>query len=184
MLPAWLDAFVDALLPPWTLEPPAAELEPPVPVSLPPIRLTVPNIPFRDASAAFKVNPIPLSVPLAPIVTVAGVPVAALVTVMLSTALPVAEDLINGFPLASLIVVTLGVVRTGLVEKTRFVEDVPVSPAAVYPVMLLKQVIEADEQLEPPLPTGSVPLTSVVKTTAENEGFPAALPCNSVVVAP
>src|SRR3990167_6022577 len=56
-----------------------------------------------------------------------------------------------------------GVIKVGEVEKTRLVLVVPVVPAAVKPVMLLKQVMEAEEQLVPPLATGRTPVTPVVK---------------------
>jgi hypothetical protein len=58
------------------------------------------------------------SVPVAPIVTVAGFAVAAFVTVTLSTADAVAEEMRNGLPLPSRIDVTCGVVSDGLVPKT------------------------------------------------------------------
>lgn len=48
-----------------------------------------------------------------------------------------------------------GVTNVGDVENTRLVEVVPVVPAAVNPVMLLKQVIDATEQFVPPFATGS-----------------------------
>src|SRR3954469_7821229 len=72
-------------------------------------------------------NPVPLpesvrltllSVPDDPMVTVAGLAVAALVTVIESTALAVALEVMNGFPFASLMAVTLGVVSVGLVAST------------------------------------------------------------------
>ena len=55
-----------------------------------------------------------------------------------------------------------GVTKVGEVEKTKFVLVVPVVPAAVNPVMLLKQVMEAEEQFVPPLATGNTPVTPVV----------------------
>ena len=55
-----------------------------------------------------------------------------------------------------------GVTKVGEVEKTKLVEVVPVVPAAVNPVILLKQVIVALEQLVPPLATGRTPVTPVV----------------------
>lgn len=36
----------------------------------------------------------------------------------------------------------------------------------------------------PPLPIGNVPVTSVVKLTADHDGFPEAFPCSTVVVVP
>ncbi len=59
-------------------------------------------------------------------------------------------------------VVTVGVVMLGEVEKTRLVVVVPVVPAAENPVMLLKQVMVAVEQLVPPFATGRTPVTPVV----------------------
>jgi hypothetical protein len=56
-----------------------------------------------------------------------------------------------------------GVVSVGDVEKTKLVDVVPVVPAAVNPVILLKQVIEAELQLVPPFATGKIPVTPVVK---------------------
>src|SRR3989338_7445129 len=56
-----------------------------------------------------------------------------------------------------------GVTKVGEVENTRLVDVVPVVPPAVKPVMLLKQVIEAEEQLVPPLATGKTPVTPVVR---------------------
>ena len=56
-----------------------------------------------------------------------------------------------------------GVVKEGEVENTRLVLVVPVAPAAVYPVMLLKAVILAEDALVPPLATGSTPVTPEVK---------------------
>jgi len=47
-------------------------------------------------------------------------------------------------------VTKVGVVIDGEVEKTRFVVVVPVVPAALSPVILLKHVIEADVQFVPP----------------------------------
>ena len=49
--------------------------------------------------------------------------------------------------------VTTCVVIAGDVEKTRLVEVVPVAPAAVYPVMLLKAVMPADVAFVPPSAT-------------------------------
>jgi len=49
------------------------------------------------------------------------------------------------------------------VEKTKLVEVVPVAPAAVNPVMLLKAVILAELALVPPLATGRTPVTPVVR---------------------
>lgn len=43
-----------------------------------------------------------------------------------------------------------GVTSVGDVEKTRFVEVVPVAPAAEYPVMLLNAVMLADVAPVPP----------------------------------
>src|SRR3989344_5509062 len=59
--------------------------------------------------------------------------------------------------------VITGLVSVGEVEKTKFVEVVPVVPAAENPVMLLKQVMVAEEQLVPPFATGSTPVTPVVR---------------------
>ena len=64
---------------------------------------------------AAKARVILESDPVAPIVTVAGFAAAAFVNVMLSTAEVVALDLMNGFPLASLMLVTNGVVSAALV---------------------------------------------------------------------
>ena len=55
-----------------------------------------------------------------------------------------------------------GVIKVGEVEKTKLVDVVPVVPAAVKPVMLLKQVMLALEQFVPPLATGRTPVTPVV----------------------
>ena len=60
-----------------------------------------------------------------------------------------------------------GVTRVGLVEKTKLVEVVPVVPAAVNPVILLKQVMDADEQFVPPLAIGNISETSAVREIAE-----------------
>ncbi len=55
----------------------------------------------------------------------------------------------------------VGVARTGVpvnvgdAENTKLVEVVPVAPDAVKPVMLLKHVMVAVEQLVPPLATAS-----------------------------
>lgn len=51
----------------------------------------------------------------------------------------------------------LGVVNVGDVENTKFVDVVPVAPAAVYPVILLNAVIPAVATPVPPLATKSVP---------------------------
>ncbi len=56
----------------------------------------------------------------------------------------------------------VGVTKVGEVEKTKLVLVVPVDPAAVNPVILLKAVIEAEEALVPPLATGRTPVTPVV----------------------
>ncbi len=48
-----------------------------------------------------------------------------------------------------------GVVTVGDVENTRLVLVVPVVPAALKPVMLLKHVTVADVQFVPPCATGS-----------------------------
>ena len=66
---------------------------------------------------------------------------ATLLSVPSATETPVADPI-------------LGVVSVGLVENTRLVEVVPVVPPAVNPVMLLKQVIEAEVQAVPPCATG------------------------------
>jgi hypothetical protein len=46
-----------------------------------------------------------------------------------------------------------GVTKVGEVENTKLVEVVPVAPDAVYPVMLLNAVIDAEVALVPPLAT-------------------------------
>ena len=61
----------------------------------------------------------------------AGLAVAALVTVTLSTAEVVADDARKGLPLPSLIVVTLGVVRAEFVIAVPLVSVVGRSPAAI-----------------------------------------------------
>src|SRR5258708_10639483 len=48
-------------------------------------------------------------------------------------------------------------VSVGDAENTKLVEDVPVEPAAVNPVMLLKRVIDALPPPVPPLLTANVP---------------------------
>jgi hypothetical protein len=58
----------------------------------------------------------------------------------------------------------VGEARTGLVENTRLVDVVPVAPDAVYPVILLNEVMDAELALVPPLATGNTPVTSVVNT--------------------
>ena len=72
-----------------------------------------------------------VSVPDAAIFTVAGLAVAALVIVKLSTALVVAEESKNTLPLPSLTSVARGVVRVGEVAKTK--RAVPVAPVLVTP---------------------------------------------------
>ena len=72
--------------------------------------------------------------PVAPTVTVAGLAVAAFVIVTESTAEVVALEAMNGLPLPSLIVVTLGVVRIGEVANTKL--PVPVAPVEVTPSMV------------------------------------------------
>jgi len=67
---------------------------------------------------------------------------------------------VKGNPVA-LVKVTLvgvpkiGVTRVGLVENTKLVDVVPVAPDAVYPVMLLKEVMVAVEAPVPPLFTAT-----------------------------
>jgi hypothetical protein len=57
---------------------------------------------------------------------------------------------------------SVGVMNVGEVEKTRFVDVVPVVPAAVKPVMLLKQVIEATMQFVPPRATVTGAVSEIV----------------------
>jgi hypothetical protein len=52
----------------------------------------------------------------------------------------------------------IGVTSVGLVENTKLVVVVPVAPAAEYPVMLLNDVILAEEAFVPPLATGRIEL--------------------------
>jgi hypothetical protein len=65
-----------------------------------------------------------------------------------------------------------GVTNVGEVENTRLVEVVPVAPVAVYPVMLLKQVMEAEAQFVPPPEIPSVPKVFGLPP-AERSGWPA-----------
>lgn len=58
---------------------------------------------------------------------------------------------------------SVGVTNVGDVEKTKLVEVVPVDPAALKPVILLKQVIVADVQLVPPLLTGRAVVNALAK---------------------
>jgi hypothetical protein len=57
-------------------------------------------------------------------------------------------------------------------------------PRLDQPVMLSRQVPEAAEQFVPPWPSPRIPLTSAVRLTADQDGFPEALPCSSVVALP
>ena len=59
-----------------------------------------------------------------------------------------------------------GVTSVGDVENTKLVEVVPVVPAAVKPVMLLKHVIEALLQFVPPLATTKVPASVIAPVVA------------------
>ena len=55
-----------------------------------------------------------------------------------------------------------GVTKVGLVENTKFVDVVPVVPAAVNPVMLLNRVMLAVEPPVPPADTGNVPVVNAL----------------------
>ena len=66
-----------------------------------------------------------------------------------------------------------GVTKVGEVENTKFVEVVPVAPAALYPVILLKAVMLADVAPVPPLATGkAVPLKVTANVPDEVIGLP------------
>jgi hypothetical protein len=56
-------------------------------------------------------------------------------------------------PFPATVPVNVGEAIVGLPEKSKFVEIVPLVPPAVKPVMLLKQVIDAEEQFVPPCAT-------------------------------
>lgn len=62
-----------------------------------------------------------------------------------------------------------GVTKVGEVLKTRFVLVVPVVPAAVNPVMLLKAVMLGDDTFVPPFATGRTPVTPVVNGSPVQE---------------
>lgn len=69
-----------------------------------------------------------------------------------------------------------GVTNVGDVENTRLVEVVPVVPAAENPVMLLKQVILADEQFVPPCAT-PMAVKPVVSDPVAKAPVAVMLPC-------
>ncbi len=50
----------------------------------------------------------------------------------------------------------------GASEKTRLLEVVPVGPVVVYPVMLLKAVIDAEPEFVPPFATGIIVVPDMV----------------------
>ena len=79
---------------------------------------------------------------------------------------PVEPEVVSVLPVTArevaLAAPRVGVTRVGEVENTRLVEVVPVVPPAERPVILLKQVIVAEEQFVPPLATGRTPVTPVV----------------------
>lgn len=93
---------------------------------------------------------------------------------------PVLDVKVSPFMLVAVAAPRDGVVKTGEVEKTKFVDVVPVAPAAVYPVMLLKAVIPAELAFVPPLATGKTPVTSVVNTTSAHAEVPVPVPLNTV----
>jgi hypothetical protein len=91
----------------------------------------------------------------------------ALVGVAKNVAIPVANPetpVLIGKPVAFVNVTlvgvpNIGVTKVGDVENTKLVDVVPVAPDAVYPVMLLNEVILAVLAFVPPLATGKIPVT-------------------------
>ena len=116
-------------------------------------------------------NPATVSDAAGKVMVVASVParVMELLTVRVLPSMMVKVDPVAGVVRVTLLMVVavatpkVGVTKVGEVENTRLVEVVPVAPDAVYPVMLLKAVIPADEALVPPLATGSTPVTPLVR---------------------
>src|SRR3989338_11018603 len=94
------------------------------------------------------------------VVALAAAPTASVVAA--PAKLRVVDTVLKASKLAppTILVTTVGVVRAGEVENTKLVEVVPVAPAAVYPVMLLKAVMPAEVAFVPPLATVSVPVVS------------------------
>lgn len=68
-----------------------------------------------------------------------------------------------------------------------------VGPVVVNVMLLAPEVVRLPPRVMvllplftpvPPLAPGKIPVTSAVKLTADHDGLPAALPCNTVVVVP
>jgi hypothetical protein len=71
----------------------------------------------------------------------------------------------------------VGLAMVGDVENTKLVDVVPVAPLAVNPVMLLKQVMLAEEQFVPPLATArTVPDQLALLIVTPDARAPLAIP--------
>jgi len=92
-------------------------------------------------------------------------PAAALLFVVV----PIIPEVELKVTLVALAAPNTGVINVGEVEKTKLVDVVPVAPAAVYPVILLKAVMLALLAFVPPFATGNTPVTPVVNGNPVHE---------------
>lgn len=95
-----------------------------------------------------------LVLPKVATVPLAAGPVIVTPSGMVKVAALAGAVIVTLFTVVTVAAPSVGVTSVGEVENTRLVLVVPVVPAAVNPVMLLKQVMVAEEQFVPPLATG------------------------------
>jgi len=117
-----------------------------------------PVVPFAPTARAFADVDVIVCAALVIVLLRAVVPVTARAFVPI-VAPPRASDVPVAAP-------RTGVTRVGDVENTRFVDVVPVVPAAVKPVILLKHVMLATEQFVPPFAVPSVPASVTAPVVA------------------
>src|SRR3990167_6682574 len=129
-----------------------------VPVSVPPavVKIFTPSIETTPAETLAKV--VSVACPNSSVATCRDVLITKAPAPKLPAKTEAAGSPVQFVRVPDVGVPNKGVTKVGEVEKTRLVDVVPVAPAAVYPVMLLKRVMLATPPPVPPSATAiSVP---------------------------